>query len=311
MDPYPYSHGSGFVNLLTSQQEVHTLETNPCDDVPIFSTQCTDSPSLEEHVPKVKRERMKWSAKEDMVLVSAWLNTSKDAVIGNEQKANTFWSRIAAYYDASPQLNGLRKRMQGNIKQRWAKINDGVCKFVGSYEAASREKSSRQNDNDVISLAHEIFNNDYGYKFPLEHAWRVLRHDQKWCSQASVMSKRRKCDKAAQPSTSQPPSHGVEEAMSRPIGVKAAKAKAKKTVTKTTTVEDKGNAMLEIQSIWEIKQKDWELRQKDREQEKEDFEKKDRLSKTTLLESLIAKKEPLTDNEVTLKNKLIDFLLEH
>ncbi|KAG7625135.1 No apical meristem-associated C-terminal domain, partial [Arabidopsis thaliana x Arabidopsis arenosa] len=269
------------------------------------------SPSLEEHVPKVKRERMKWSAKEDMVLVSAWLNTSKDAVIGNEQKANTFWSRIAAYYDASPQLNGLRKRMQGNIKQRWAKINDGVCKFVGSYEAASREKSSGQNDNDVISLAHEIFNNDYGYKFPLEHAWRVLRHDQKWCSQASVMSKRRKCDKAAQPSTSQPPSHGVEEAMSRPIGVKAAKAKAKKTVTKTTTVEDKGNAMLEIQSIWEIKQKDWELRQKDREQEKEDFEKKDRLSKTTLLESLIAKKEPLTDNEVTLKNKLIDFLLEH
>ena len=101
------------------------------------------------------------------------------------------------------------------------------------------------------------------------------------------MSKRRKSDKA---STSQPQTHEAEEAMSRPIGVKAAKAKAKKAVSKTTTVEDKGNVMLEIQSIWEIKQKDWELRQKDREQEKEDFEKKERLSKTKLLESLFAKK---------------------
>jgi len=122
----------------------------------------------------------------------------------------------------------------------------------------------------------------------------VLRFEQNWLSalstKESVMSKRRKCDKATQLLTSQPQTHEADREISRPIGVKASKAKAKKVVSKTTTVEDKGNVMLEIQSIGEIKQKDWELRQKDREQEKEDFEKKERLSKTKLLESLFAKK---------------------
>ncbi|EFH52807.1 predicted protein [Arabidopsis lyrata subsp. lyrata] len=51
MDSYPYSHGSGFVNLLTSQQEVHNLEANPYDDVPVFPSQA-DSPSQAAHKPK-------------------------------------------------------------------------------------------------------------------------------------------------------------------------------------------------------------------------------------------------------------------
>ncbi|CAL9239694.1 unnamed protein product, partial [Arabidopsis halleri] len=181
MDSYPYSHGSGFVNLLTSQQEVHNLEANPYDDVPVFPSQA-DSPSQAAHKPKVKRGRRKWSPTEDVVLISAWLNTSKDPVIGNEQKGNAFWSRIANYYGASPNLKGVERREPDHIKQRWAKINDGVCKFVGSYEAALKQQSSGQNDDDVMKLAHQIFTNDYDAKFNLEHAWRELRHDQKWCS---------------------------------------------------------------------------------------------------------------------------------
>ncbi|EFH59395.1 predicted protein, partial [Arabidopsis lyrata subsp. lyrata] len=41
----------GFVNLLTSQQEVHNLEANPYDDVPVFPSQA-DSPSQAAHKPK-------------------------------------------------------------------------------------------------------------------------------------------------------------------------------------------------------------------------------------------------------------------
>ena len=33
------------------------------------------------------KERRKWSAKEDKILIVAWLNTSKDPVASNEQKA--------------------------------------------------------------------------------------------------------------------------------------------------------------------------------------------------------------------------------
>ncbi|XP_020891087.1 glutathione S-transferase T3 [Arabidopsis lyrata subsp. lyrata] len=257
------------------------------------------SPSQAAHTPKVKRGRRKWSPTEDMVLISAWLNTSKDAVIGNEQKGNAFWSRIADYYAASPNLKGVERRETDHIKQRWAKINDGVCKFVGSYEAALKQQSSGQNDNDVMKLAHQIFTNDYDAKFSLEHAWRELRHDQKWCSAPSTKAtgqpKRRKTQKFAHCGSSQPLSHGVEEAMPRPIGVKAAKAKAKKTVSKPRSVEEEGKALTVFQSMWEIKKQDNEMNAK--------------LVQNKMLDSLLSKTEPLTEIEEALKNKLInDFL---
>ena len=48
-----------------------------------------------------------------------------------------------------------------HCKQRWHKINDLVCKFCGAYEAAGRERTSGQNENDILKQAHEIFFNNY------------------------------------------------------------------------------------------------------------------------------------------------------
>lgn len=72
------------------------------------------------------------------MLISAWLNTSKDPLVGNEQKAIAFCKRIAAYFVASPNLAGLQKREPKQCKQMWGTINEGVCKFVGCYEAAMK-----------------------------------------------------------------------------------------------------------------------------------------------------------------------------
>ena len=222
------------------------------------------------------------------MLISAWLNTSKDPVVGNEQKAIAFWKRIAAYVASSSKLAGLQKREASHCKQRWGKINEGVCKFLGCYNAATKQKSSGQSENDVLKMAHEIFFNDNKFRFTLEHAWLELRHDQKWCGASEtkdkISSKRRKLDdQSAQSSTSV-----VGEDEARPVGVKAAKAKGKSKATKSEEA-------VEFQSLWEIKQKDFML--------------KDKLSKQKLLDSHIAKTESLTDLEIDLKNKLITEML--
>ncbi|XP_013728374.1 glutathione S-transferase T3-like [Brassica napus] len=117
-----------------------------------------------------RKQRSKWSTAEDLVLISAWLNTSKDAVVGNEQRAGTFWLRITSYYNASPKVVGLAKREQNKCKQRWGKINEGVCKFVGCYDTATKQRTSGQSEDDVLKAALEIFFNDYKVKFELEHA---------------------------------------------------------------------------------------------------------------------------------------------
>ncbi|XP_013595015.1 PREDICTED: glutathione S-transferase T3-like [Brassica oleracea var. oleracea] len=146
-------------------------------DATIFGSQWTEDGNEDAEIVSDRKERRKWSPTEDGVLISDWLNTSKDPLVGNEQKAIAFWKRIAAYFAASPKLAGLQKRETTHCKQRWGKINEGVCKFVGCYEAATKQRSSGQNENDVLKMAHEIFYNDYKVKFTLEHAWLELRHD--------------------------------------------------------------------------------------------------------------------------------------
>lgn len=82
-----------------------------------------------------------------------------------------------------------------------------MCKLCGAYEAATREKASGQNENDVVKLAHQIFYNNHKKKFTLEHTWKELRNDQRWCDLATakkeVSSKKRKCEDGADSESSQ------------------------------------------------------------------------------------------------------------
>ncbi|XP_056864208.1 glutathione S-transferase T3-like [Raphanus sativus] len=163
-------------------------------------------------------ERRKWTTKEDVVLISAWLNTSKDPIVSTDQKAGAFWKRIEEYFNASPQLVGSVPRPWGQCKQRWGRVNEQVNRFVGSHETALREQASGTNENDVMKAAHDIFLNDYKVKFTMEHCWRELRFDQKWRS--NVLSK-----EGAKEKRKDPVEDVGEEEDVRPPGIKAAKRK--------------------------------------------------------------------------------------
>ena len=90
----------GFVNLLTSQScQPIDVESS---EVPRFSSQRSEDPK--------PVERRKWTPKEDILLISVWLNTNKDPIVSNEQKAGAFWKRIEEYFNSSPQLSGVAPR---------------------------------------------------------------------------------------------------------------------------------------------------------------------------------------------------------
>ncbi|XP_024013917.1 glutathione S-transferase T3-like [Eutrema salsugineum] len=262
-----------FVNLLTSQE-----------DNPYGYSQTIDLRS-----PEVPR----FSSQEDPTL-------TKDPVVGNDQKAGAFWKRIQAYFNASPQVVG-QPREASHCKQRWGRLNDQVCKFVGAYEAIMKEQSSGQNENDVVKAAHQIFFNDHQFKFGLDHAWRELRHNQKWCSASAIkdaeLKKRKKFgDSTVQDPTSVSECHGDDSPVRRPVGVKAAKAaKGKKSSSQKPDDVDKGKGLLQVQSMFELRQQDMDYREK--------------LSNRKLLQCLLSKTEPLTETELALKDKLIADIL--
>ncbi|XP_013617879.1 PREDICTED: glutathione S-transferase T3-like [Brassica oleracea var. oleracea] len=142
----PFSHPCSFQNLLNSQQpntsfsfasHEPSIELS-ASDASVFGTQSPEDATEDAAFVSDHKERRKWSPVEDVVLISAWLNTSKDPVTGNEQKAIAFWKRIAVYFASIPKLAGLPKREPSNCKQRWGKINKGVFRFVGCYEAATK-----------------------------------------------------------------------------------------------------------------------------------------------------------------------------
>ncbi|XP_024005329.1 glutathione S-transferase T3-like [Eutrema salsugineum] len=281
MSSYPFSQSSPFLDLLNSQQE--SAATFPCvplesSQPPVFCSQGFQGDvtfSEEKEKEKETSSRRVWTPSDDVLLISSWLNTSKDPVIANEQKSGTFWRRIADYFNGSQKPSEFVNREPIACKQRWQKINEAVCKFCGAYDAATRQRTSGQNDSDVLKLAHEIYYNDNKKRFTMDHAWKELRSDQKWCEQNSSKidggCKRRRVEDGAQ---SGPDEEADEvQAGSRPPGVKASKAKGKKS----------------------------------------GFEKelaiKERMSKMSLLDRLIAKNESLTEFEEAMKQKLITDLL--
>ena len=274
---------TGFVNLMYSQSSVDLESPKPA----WFGSQGPDEygfhPGVEFSVqPSVKsasKERRKWSPIEDKILIGAWLNTSKDPVVSGDQKAECFWKRIVYYDNASPQLVGTVPRELRPAKQRWARINEQVCKFVGCYDAALRGQRSGQNDDDVMKAALDSFFNIYQRKFGLEHAWRELRHDQKWCTTYMVKDGGKEKRKQVVDLDTE---DEVPEHEARPVGVKAAKAAGKRKKS------GKEEEMSQLEAIREMKGK---------------------LSKQKILERLLAKKDPLSEMEESLKLKLMSEML--
>uniref|UniRef100_A0A0D3AN90 No apical meristem-associated C-terminal domain-containing protein n=1 Tax=Brassica oleracea var. oleracea TaxID=109376 RepID=A0A0D3AN90_BRAOL len=220
------------------------------------------------------------------------LNSQQDSVfrLVEESQGTEASSQFCSVEESQPTPAERRER------RKWTPTADIV--LISSWQNTNKDpvlqqekKSSGQNENDILKLAHEIFYNNNKKKFNLEHSWKELKNDQKWCTttiKTDGISKKRKCEDSTQSSSS----HATGEADQgtiRPHGVKAAKGAGKK-----STVEEK--TLSEFQSMWSIKQHDL-------------LAIKERLSKMSLLDSLLAKKEPLADYEEALNKKLINGLL--
>ncbi|XP_013623740.1 PREDICTED: glutathione S-transferase T3-like [Brassica oleracea var. oleracea] len=283
---FPYDRFSPSVNFSSSQTQTPFLSPQP-------SSQPSQPPSQAEETPEERRERRIWSTQDDLVLISGWLNTSKDSIVGNDQRGGCFWKRIADYYASSTHvLDGAEPRNHEHCRQRWQKISREVSRFCGTYADAKREKASGMNDLDILQNAHQIFTLLYKKKFGLEYAWNVLRFEQKWCDHTpmnptpkTTSSNKRKADDAA-PSTESV----VGEHESRPPGIKAMKRLRNKG-------KDKDAPASNISQIWEIKQKDLDVKKE--------------LQKMSLLDTLIARNDTLDEDEKVEEDMGLDSIYDY
>ncbi|XP_031284938.1 uncharacterized protein LOC116143615 [Pistacia vera] len=132
-----------FDKLINSSGSDENLYIDSIEN-PQFSTQLSNSDNIsiftnteESHLStpiesNSKRSRGgNFTAKEDLLIVSAWLNTSLDVVQGNEQKHKTYWARLLEYFHKYKNFES--ECTQVSLMNRWSTIQLATNKFCGCY----------------------------------------------------------------------------------------------------------------------------------------------------------------------------------
>ena len=112
MDFNPFTSSSNFVDLLSSQQQ-NVVFGSVSDSVSLsssqplfFGVQGTEDSNFGEDTQARWKERRTWSRIDDVVLISSWLNTSKDEVINTSTKS-FFKLKFQTQFMASSSQNTL------------------------------------------------------------------------------------------------------------------------------------------------------------------------------------------------------------
>ncbi|CAI8586142.1 unnamed protein product [Vicia faba] len=224
--------------------------------VPPFSTQ------VGTQVVK-KKSREQFTRDEDILLIQSWLNVSKDPIVGVDQKAGSFWLRIAANYN---QYRGQsREKLGGQLKCRWHRINGLVQKFVGCYKQAVNGKKSGTSDNDIMASAHAFFAQDEGTTFNLEYAWRLLKDEPKWMGESignSSKVTKTSASGASSANSDTPSSYEFNSSspMERPMGQKAAKRKGKAKEIPNATQDARNKRAATMERLAQSKEDELELK---------------------------------------------------
>ncbi|XP_038709475.1 glutathione S-transferase T3-like [Tripterygium wilfordii] len=215
------------------------------------------------------RRSQNFSIDDDKLLVSAWLNTSKDSTHGNAQNANRYWQRISEFFNTHG-----GPRTQASLKQRWNDINKKCQKFSGYLSQIEERHPSGQTEQGMVDDAKSMYADLEHKPFLLEHCWIILKDEAKW--QETLSNKRHKTSSVSVHDLSESPIGGDNDERSinqdRPLGTKAAKklaASGSKSSISDEILKEKHNierakyeqrdrALLEQQRDRELKEREME-----------------------------------------------------
>jgi hypothetical protein len=206
-DSYPTS------NTSTPLQGSNTIPSIPVnlDSDAEHSVQDINSPE-KNAAPVLKNKKSKeqnFTAPEDLLLCTTWLQISSDPIVHTRQRREGLWARIEKRYNE--QRGQYPCRLNRALSSRWVKIRADVSKFSGYYARVLRENQSGLTDDDKVrqiiqSLTHvhyllvctsyyiylihliflqtskaaTLFAHEENKPFHYMHCWHQLKGEPKW-----------------------------------------------------------------------------------------------------------------------------------
>ncbi|XP_042396424.1 glutathione S-transferase T3-like [Zingiber officinale] len=245
-------HGYGTPHT-TGMSFTPSMSNEPATPTFVPETQLSDRESpievvnLEKTVSNAEgtRKRSSWTKVEDEVLARSFVTISDDPIIGNDQKADAFWGRVASYYNENlPQGSNTRS---ANVIR----------------------------DEDILRFAYEKYlSENNGVAFNLEHVWRIVKDRPMFTPQSAdhfVVTKKTRTSEsgASNTSSNQDVSIDLDYEDTHPMGQKAAKRKGKDKVK--STMEDLtvnyNNIITKFTEYTSVKKSEVDLKQKQLEVE--------------------------------------------
>jgi hypothetical protein len=89
----------------------------------------------------VAKRNQNYSGNEDETLISAYLNVSKDQVVGINQQAKSYWQKILDYYNEFRTTTTTRT---WSSQHRWGEIQWATTKFCGFYDEIERKNKWKE-----------------------------------------------------------------------------------------------------------------------------------------------------------------------
>ncbi|XP_042407692.1 glutathione S-transferase T3-like [Zingiber officinale] len=245
--PYPY------VFSLTQPPVIHSNESRRATIDPSISDKESLTPSsVPPHSSQEEREveleeneskRRIWSLDEDVVLAKSWATINTDAIIGNGQKDQAFWKRIADYYNKHRPTGSMTRSYQ-RLKSHYYRFAPMVNEFFATYNNFYTHRQSAWSDENVLENALNMWKaNNKGKDFKYMHVWRVLKEYEKYTPQsvAHYSNKKARTSESGENTSTSNPDTSVDlddsEVRIRPIGQKEVKRKGKSKVREGNTMK--------------------------------------------------------------------------
>jgi hypothetical protein len=96
-----------------------------------------------------------FNPKEDADLMTCWLSVSTDGVVGANQAADQFWSRISELRQAMGHSSRSRDSMQSRFKNV---LNKEISKFSGFFIQVASTPPTCTSFDDWVKLASALYN---------------------------------------------------------------------------------------------------------------------------------------------------------
>ena len=125
-----------------------------------------------------------------LLQASAWLNTSKDPIHGNDKKGDSFWGQVTEEFNKNCVPDRIRDTNQ--LKIHWSRLSKTINEFNSFWTTVSNMNKSGYSDDQLMDEAQQRFEKKNGKPFTLVHWWKILKNEPKWRAHVGQSEKEKK-----------------------------------------------------------------------------------------------------------------------